>query len=222
MSVATHLNIDFSEYDARIRTFVPWYEEMIATAADVLRVMDNPAPTVVDLGIGTGALALQCLQAVPAARLIGIDADQTALEAARVRLARHNGVEFCFGNFLEAALPSCDAIVASIALHHVPTPEAKQEFSGRCRAALRPGGILVVADFMPAREARLAAQHREAWLAHLQRTYSRAEAEGYLQAWSGEDRYFPLEDELHWLSGAGLSADVVWRTDGFAVIVGAR
>jgi ubiquinone/menaquinone biosynthesis C-methylase UbiE len=222
MSVATHLNIDFSEYDARIRTFVPWYEEMIATAGDVLRLIEHPEPTVVDLGIGTGALALQCLHVVPDARLIGIDADRAALEAARVRLSRHDCVEFRFGNFLEAALPACDAIVASIALHHVPTPEAKQAFYGRCRAALRPGGLLVVADFMPARAERLAAQHREAWLAHLQRTYSRAEAEGYLQAWSGEDRYFPLEDELHWLRDAGLSADVVWRADGFAVIVGAR
>ena len=36
MSVATHLGIDLGEYDARIRTFIPHYEEMLDVAAGSL------------------------------------------------------------------------------------------------------------------------------------------------------------------------------------------
>ena len=50
MSVATHLGIDLAEYDARIRTFIPHYEEMLDVAASVI---DPKSETIVDLGIGT-------------------------------------------------------------------------------------------------------------------------------------------------------------------------
>ena len=54
MSVAAHLGIRLSEYDRRIRTFIPRYEEILdAAAASVV----PKARTIVDLGIGTGALA---------------------------------------------------------------------------------------------------------------------------------------------------------------------
>ena len=53
MSVATHLGIDLAEYDARIRSFIPDYEEMLAVAAAAVPAQ---ARTIVDLGIGTGAL----------------------------------------------------------------------------------------------------------------------------------------------------------------------
>src|SRR5215217_3110724 len=54
---AAHLGIDLVEYDARIRTFIPDYETMIEIAASALHMaVTRKAPTVVDLGIGTGAL----------------------------------------------------------------------------------------------------------------------------------------------------------------------
>jgi hypothetical protein len=78
--------------------------------------------------------------------------------------------------------------------------------------------VLVTADCFPARDRRLAAEHREGWLAHLERSGSRAEAEAHLASWAGEDVYFPLADELDWLAAAGLGPEVLWREGGFAVV----
>ena len=69
MSVATHLGIRVDEYDARIRTFIPDYEDMLDTAAAAL---PRSTRTLVDLGTGTGALAARCLTSAPRARLVGI------------------------------------------------------------------------------------------------------------------------------------------------------
>ena len=38
MSAAAHLGIDLAEYDARIRTFVPRYDTMLATAAASMKL----------------------------------------------------------------------------------------------------------------------------------------------------------------------------------------
>lgn len=222
MSVAEHLKIDITEYDDRIRTFIPDYAELIATAANALCVLETPAPEIVDLGIGTGALAARCLEAYGAARVVGIDTDPAMIEIARARLAGHSHVGFVHADFLAITLPKCDAIVASFALHHVRTAEEKQEFYASCREALRPGGVLVSADCFPARQPRLAARQRAAWIGHLRQTYSLEEGESYLATWADEDVYFALQDELEWLAGAGLSPEVVWRKDSCAVVAAVR
>jgi hypothetical protein len=36
MAVSSHLGIDVAEYDERIRTFVPYYEEMLDVCATIV------------------------------------------------------------------------------------------------------------------------------------------------------------------------------------------
>jgi ubiquinone/menaquinone biosynthesis C-methylase UbiE len=131
MSVATHLNISLDEYDIKIRSFIPRYEAMIATAARVLRLLGAPSPLIVDLGIGTGALAEACLAERPDGRLYGVDEDAGMLDLARARLAqRPNTASLVHGSFVHMPLPDCDAVVASLALHHVRTSEEKGSLYG--------------------------------------------------------------------------------------------
>lgn len=220
MSVGAHLNIDLAEYDSRIRTFVPHYDDLVRIAGESLRFAGGLEPRIVDLGIGTGALAAACLDARPEAELVGVDNDPGMLRAAAVRLAAHPRVKFIEGDFLEVAIPPCDAIVACISLHHVRTPEEKRTLYGKCHAAMGRSGILVTADCFPGEAPALAAQHREAWLTHLEKTYSRREAEAHLSSWAEEDVYFSLGSEVAWLREAGFEPEVLWRNDGFAVLAG--
>jgi tRNA (cmo5U34)-methyltransferase len=222
MSVAAHLNIRIEEYDARIRTFVPTYEEMISTAAEILRLLRKQSPTVLDLGIGTGELADRCHTVHPAGQIVGIDIDPAMLEVARKRLEGRAAIRLIKGDIREVVLPPCDAIVSCIALHHVPSPKEKKRLYEKCAQALQPGGLFVSADCFPASEESLAKAQRESWLAHLRKTYSPAEAETHLASWAGEDFYFPLSEELQWLQESGLKSEVVWRQNAFAVIMGHR
>jgi spermidine synthase len=223
MGVASHLHIRIEEYDSRIRTFIPGYEEMIAAAAQVLAVLDVPAPHVVDLGTGTGALAAACLRVRPDARITAIDADRDILDLARQRLAGSTSApSFVSGTFDEVIVPACDAIIASLSLHHIRTDEAKRALYRRCREALSPGGLLVSADCCPASDPRLASQQHMAWRDHLQLTYSEAEADAFFAAWADEDVYFSLEDELAMMRSAGLTGDVIWRAGAMAVLAARR
>lgn len=222
MSVASHLRIELDEYDQKIRTFVPYYETLLAQIAGALTLIDASAPTIVDLGIGTGALSEACLAVRPDAHVIGIDADPGMLASARARLEGRGNIELRTGSFLDDLLPVANAMVACIALHHIRDTQTKREFYASAYRSLVPGGLLVSGDCFPGSAEPLASQHRARWLAHLEQRYTPEESSAYLDAWAGEDTYFPLRDELAWLSEAGFVTEVLWRSDGFAVVAGSK
>jgi trans-aconitate methyltransferase len=214
MSVAAHLGISLEEYDERIRTFIPYYEEMLDAAAAAL---EPRAQVIVDLGIGTGGLALRCLRAAPRARIVGIDADAAVLPMAERRLGKR--ARLISGDLEITALPRCDAMVSSFALHHVRTREAKTLLYRRVRAALQPQGVLINADCCPAADPTLAARQRLAWRSHLRNTYTPAQTRGFFRAWGREDVYLPLNVERQILEKAGFTVEITWRRDAFAVLV---
>lgn len=220
MGAAAHLGIKLGEYDAVIRTLIPHYEELIAAAGDAVGALARTAPAVVDLGTGSGALARRILKARPKARLVGIDEDASMLAMAEKRL--RGRIETVAGNFERTAIPRCDVISASFALHHIRTGRRKAAMYKRCFQALRPGGMLVSADCCLASAKGLQQDHRAAWLAHLQQRYSRARSEGYLRAWAKEDVYFTLDREVELMAEAGFGVEIAFRKTCFAVIVGLK
>jgi tRNA (cmo5U34)-methyltransferase len=220
MGAATHLGIKVGEYDAVIRTLIPHYEELIGAAGAAVGALARTAPAVVDLGTGSGALAQAILKARPRARLIGIDEDPVMLGMAQKRL--RGRIETIVGNFERTAIPRCDVVSASFALHHIPTGRRKAAVYKRAFAALRPGGLLVSADCCLASAKVLQQTHRNAWLQHLQTRYSRAKAEGFLRTWAKEDVYFTLDREVELLRDAGFSVEIAFRKTSFAVVVGLK
>lgn len=215
MGVASHLGIKLSEYDARIRTFIPDYEEMLDVAAEAI---PRRARTIVDLGVGTGALASRCSGRAKQARIVGIDVDPEIMELAKSRLGRR--ATFVCGSFLGAEIPPCDAVVASFALHHVPTHHAKSRLYDRIYSGLAGDGVVVTVDCHPAHDPDLARKQRHAWTAHLRKAYSKSEADKLLTSWSHEDFYTPLEAELDLMRQSGFAVEVLWRRGAFAVLMG--
>jgi SAM-dependent methyltransferase len=224
MSVSAHLAVSPARYDARIRSLIPLYDELIAEVAGALSHAARPVRIVVDLGIGTGALARACLERASGTRVWGIDADPEMMAIARTRLGHlSHRVMMTTGSFLDEPLPSCDAIVASYSLHHIRTPRAKLGFYRRCCSALRPGGVLINGDCAPASAPRGFSRDLDLWFAHLGKTFgSRARGRRVYESWADEDVYLPLAEEIRLLERAGFAVDVPWRRSPFAVIVGSR
>ena len=217
MGVAAHLGITLTDYDSRIRTFIPHYEEMLDVAAAAI---PSRARTIVDLGIGTGALSARCLMTARRARTVGIDQDPEILALARRRLG--DRATFTAASFLRAPVPTCDALVASFALHHIRTRLAKAALYRRIRAALRPRGLFVSVDCHPAIDPAVRRAQLDEWLAHLRRTYSSAQAKAIFMTWSHEDVYVPLDAEIALLRAGGFRVELLWRVGAFAVIRAAR
>ena len=220
MGATAHLGIKFGEYDTTIASLIPHYKELIDAAALAVRAVAPAAPAVVDLGTGSGALAAAILKVRPKARVIGIDTDDAMLAAAKRRL--RGRIDTIRGDFELTKIPRCDVVSASFALHHIDAGHKKAALYKKCFTSLRDGGMWVSADCFLAASATLQQQHREAWLAHLQKKYTPKKAENFLQTWAKEDVYFTLDREIELLREAGFSVEVTWRKDSFAVVAGLK
>ena len=221
MGAAAHLGIDLRGYDARIRTFIPGYDTMLRLAASALAAtVTRRSPVIVDLGVGTGALARACADVKSGARIVGIDEDEDMLASARRRLPRR--FTSLLGSFETIALPACDAVTASLALHHIPTTARRLRLFRRIHRALRSGGVAIIADCYLASTLRLQATDRAVWVKHLRENYTAREAKGFLLAWAQEDTYARLTDEIRLLERVGFLVDIVGRRHAFAVVVATK
>jgi tRNA (cmo5U34)-methyltransferase len=223
-SVKRHLDVDAAGYDAQIHRFIPCYDDMLATGVELLGALVAPTARVLDLGGGTGALSQAVLEGLPQARVTLLDVDTEMLGEARRRLGRFGDrVEFREGSFL-APLPETDAVVASLALHHVHDLEQKTGLYRAIHAALTPGGVLLNLDAAVTEDHRLNALIFDRWVAHMgEHGITAAEARGHIAAWADEDRYFPLDAELAALRRAGFAeVECFWRRGASAICCALR
>ena len=193
---------------------------MLREASKPLSLLTQQQLKILDLGIGTGALAACCIKIAPNAKIYGLDSDPTMLKVAarRLKAAGARSCTLTIGNFLDSPLPSCNVVTAALALHHVKTRKRKQRLYERCFSAIRPQGLLITADCFPPSTPLLARQAKEDWILHMRKVYTPRRARYYLSAWAREDTYFPLKTELEMIGQAGFKADVIWRNGIFGVI----
>ena len=108
-----------------------------------------PDQRVLDLGCGTGTLAIQLKQGEPGAKVAGLDADPEMLDQARAK-AERAGVELDLTEGFSTELPfkdkSFDRVLSTLFFHHLD-PEPKRETAREIARVLKRGGELHVADW---------------------------------------------------------------------------
>lgn len=136
-----------------------YYDRMIALMtreqrwrSELLRrIPHRPGLQIVDVGCGTGTLAVAIKQLHPDCTVMAIDPDAPALALARDK-ADKAGVaihwEQAMGDRIDALVEDggCDVILSSLVFHQCAL-EVKQAVANAMFRALAPGGLLLVADY---------------------------------------------------------------------------
>ena len=120
------------------------YKTRLIEQADI-----QPGHHVLDLGCGTGTLAVMAKQAQPAAEVSGLDADPDMLRVARYKSAQLKApVKFDVGMTFDLPYPdeSFDRVLSSIMIHHLKTPDKKRTAREVFRV-LKSSGQLHIVDF---------------------------------------------------------------------------
>jgi ubiquinone/menaquinone biosynthesis C-methylase UbiE len=103
---------------------------------------------VLDIGCGTGTLAVAAARAASGVSVTGLDADPSILAKARNRASAAN-LAIGFDEAMSTALPypdeSFDLVLSTLFFHHL-ADEAKRETAVELVRVLRPRGRLVVGD----------------------------------------------------------------------------
>lgn len=110
----------------------------------------QPGDSVLDVGCGTGTLAIAAKRHVGATGTVcGIDASPEMLASA-AKKARKAGIDVVLQDALAQALPfpdaRFDAVLSTVMLHHLPR-KARQQCAAEMRRVLKPGGRMLVVEF---------------------------------------------------------------------------
>lgn len=112
----------------------------------------QPGERILDVGCGTGVLTRRALDgAGPSGSAVGIDPASKMIRVARETAAQINSrAEFKVAAIeaLPFADTSCDLVLSSLMLHHLP-PDTKRQGLAEVYRVLKPGGRFVIADFAP-------------------------------------------------------------------------
>jgi tRNA (cmo5U34)-methyltransferase len=220
------------------RYFVPERDRQMQMIAALLP-NDDPG-TILELCCGEGLLAEVLLDRYTESTIYGLDGSAEMLQRTKERLARF-GDRFQGKLFDLAAKDwrapgiSFQAVVSSLAIHHLTGPQ-KQELFFDVHRLLVDGGAFIIADIVEHPNdsgRRLAA---ETWdevvreqAIHLDgniEAFTFFKNEGWNTFWYLDpediDKPSPLFDQLKWLENAGfVDVDVHWMLAGHAIF-GAR
>lgn len=114
-------------------------------------VAPGAGETIVDIGCGTGTLAIALKAAAPTSIILGVDPDPDILDIARRKAGEADADILWFeamGDALDqiGPLQQCDKIVSSLVLHQCPM-DVKEAIVGQMWRLLKPGGGLYIADY---------------------------------------------------------------------------
>lgn len=133
-------------YDPILRILFP-EEAAKRQLADEARI--RARDRVLDIGCGTGTLALLVKAIHREARVIGIDGDSAALSIARKKAAKAR-LEVSFDEGLSYELPypeaSFERVLSSLVFHHL-REEHKRRTLAEIYRVLVPGGVFAMLDF---------------------------------------------------------------------------
>jgi ubiquinone/menaquinone biosynthesis C-methylase UbiE len=118
--------------------------------AFVSQIAPSPGESILDVGCGTGSLALLLKRAEPLATITSIDPDRQVLDQARTK-AQRAALEINFAqgfarNSATIAKDGATKAVSSLVFHQVPLDE-KRAGVAAMYAGLKPGGELHIADY---------------------------------------------------------------------------
>jgi ubiquinone/menaquinone biosynthesis C-methylase UbiE/catechol 2,3-dioxygenase-like lactoylglutathione lyase family enzyme len=161
----------------------------------------SPGENVLDVGCGTGSLAIAIKSRVGAGEVHGIDASPEMIQVAREKAAR-GGLDIDFRVALIEAIPfpdaSFDLVISSLMLHHLPDDLKSKGFL-EIRRVLRRSGRFLAVDF---------AAHSHSPLGHLLSIF------GYSRGENMVEKLTPILEN----AGLGDVGDIPTRHRNFAFI----
>ncbi len=201
--------------------------EQFRLVARIIGAPKDAALRILDVGAGYGALGAALLDAFESANATLLDVSEAMVELGNERMKPYDGrYSYVIGDFAGGVLPPSvgtgfDAIVSSLAIHHLP-PNEKRSLYADIADRLNSGGWFLNLDIVAPDDAVSGEVYRRIFeedrVARNEKPWPTSNTDR-----SHHDEMQPLADHLLWLRDAGLTAaDCYWKRFGTAIFGGRK
>lgn len=222
--IKQHFEEEAQQFDSIIKDLIPFYDEMVTAVLNAIPFKHSAEIEVLDLGCGTGTVARSVKNAFPKANITCLDISENMLKIAGNKLSDAPETTYINSDFYHFNFhQQYDAVVSSLALHHLVTAEDKLDFYRKIYSGLKDVGIFVNADVVLASADIHQNRYMEQWKSFMCRNVTKDEVENkWIPKYFEEDRPASLADHFDMLKEAGFNiVDVVWKYYNFAVYMAA-
>ena len=225
MSIEEFFNRSADYYDDWLRKAVPYYDQVFATAVELIPFDTKDEIRVLDLGAGTGLFAWHVIRRFPQARLVLYDISSQMLDVARERFAElEDRVSVVEADYLRLdALDTYDAVVSSFSIHHLAHVDKQRLFSLAYRA-LKSSGAFINIDQIQAPTPDLMDLYWYGWLEKVRSAGADEEqVQESIRRRRKLDNDATLSDQLRWLADAGFTdVDCIYKHYFIGVLYGRK
>ena len=192
------------EYDAKIRSTIPRYDALLSDALDVAVHSGVDVKYWVDVGAGTGNMAIMAMARFPKAKFTLLDISSDMLSVAKSKAGEERTV-YVHGSSdrMKIADQSAD-VVTCIQSNHYYEEDGHAKVLEECYRILRPGGLLIVSENVASRTEggyRLARSRIKSYL--VEKGDTDEAAEKYLDRYGTEYHPHTVEQHIKLLEDAG-------------------
>lgn len=223
--IKKHFEEEAKEFDDIINKIIPFYNEMLEALILTLPYTETQKIRVADLGCGTGTIAKMILKRYPNSTLTCVDLAVKMITRAKVKLARYKNIKYIVADFHNFNFSrKYDAVVTSLALHHLRDDQEKKKFFKKIFDALNKNGVFYNADVVLGSNETLQNLYMNKWKELMQRKLSQSEVENvWCPKYEDEDRPAKIIDQIKWLEEIGFKkTDIIWKYYNFAVYGGVK
>lgn len=222
--VKEHFNSEADIFDERVVRIVPYYKDMLEALVAAVPFSPGRPVRVADLGCGTGTISYLIKKRFPKARITCVDLSQNMLDIAAKKLKGSKGTEFVLADLTKYGFDGkYDAIVSSLALHHISPGRDKYKIYEKICSALKKGGVFINADIIVSEDSVFQQIYLQKWAEFILRSYSKEQVRQNYQRYKREDRPAALLSELDMMKKAGFRhAEIFWKYYNFAVYGGVK
>ncbi len=198
---------------------------MIEALIAALPFHESQQITLLDLGCGTGSVSKKVKDRYKNAHLTCLDFAANMIDVAKSRLKACPDVKYITCDFYNFDFDQkYDAIVSSLALHHLRTQDDKKTFYMKIFDHLNNDGVFYNADIILGSSEHLQNLYMAKWKAFMRKSISDEEVNSlWIFKYKDEDKPEELVRQLEWLRAIGFKEiDVVWKYYNFAVYGGRK
>ena len=221
-NVKDHFEEEAQEFDQIIIKLIPYYPQMLDALITSIPHPENIKIKVIDLGCGTGTISKIVKTRYPLAVIHCVDIAKNMLEVARHKLSAYPDITYEEADLSHYSFSdSYDAVLSSLALHHLALDKDKMDLYSKVYMSLNPGGLFLNADNVLGANAVRQENDMVHWKNFMRRSVTEDELQKWIDVHEKEDRPAQLLEQLYWLRTIGfVDIEVIWKYFNFAVYGG--